>query len=83
MCVSEKANVVLEADQYYQKTIDTAEMLVNQSRNSYERSEALASLRSAYNSIIEFYQKNNDSSGRMQFQQRRDATLQRLNKNDS
>lgn len=82
-CVSEKANVVLEAERYYQKTIDIAEMLVNQSRNSYERSEALASLRSAFNSIIEFYQKNNDSSGRMQFQQRRDATLQRLDKNDS
>lgn len=58
-------------------------MLVNQSRNSCERGEAIASLRSAFNLIIEFYQKNNDSSGRMQFQQRRDATLQRLNKNDS
>lgn len=82
-CVSEKANVVLEAEWYYQKTIDIAEMLVNQSRNSYERNEALASLRSAYNSIIDFYQKNDDSSGGMQFQQRRDATLQRLSKNDS
>lgn len=82
-CVSEKANVVLEAERYYQKTIDIAEMLVDQSRSNYERNEALASLRSAYNSIIEFYQKNDDSSGKMRFQQRRDATLQRLNKNDS
>ncbi|OUP77722.1 hypothetical protein B5F08_08050 [Anaeromassilibacillus sp. An172] len=77
-CVCEKAHRDSEAEQYYKKTITIAELLVKQSRGNYERNEALANLKSAYNSIIEFYYNTDDISCEQRFRQKRDASLRQL-----